>query len=518
MSKPYQCDPSIMHSDSGGRATRTPWVPPQVRDLRISQVAWTVLLFSCATAAAFFSQSFGKAITTPLVYILGVTVIGATQGLLLGVVSAVLAALIYNFAITDPIFVFRFSDIDDLVPIIAFNLSALISGTMAGRLKDSVARTQKSKEELQDLLQASQLLQSAIAPADLARVVPQFGPLQTGYDVAVLINMDGALHLMEVAGQNAPAANIVNELASQLMTDRLEPSVDGWAVYSLKGVAGLSGVILVRAKDASDRQPAASAVEAFVNVVAITLERCVLFERLASSKAIERSEAFKTALLSSVSHDMRTPLAAISASATGLLEYEDNLSLEARAQLLNTIKEQCARLNRYTTDLLNLGRVQAGFTADQMSVVDVVEVLGRAVTGIRPVLGGRDLRKSFPPGPIFAQADAILLEQVFHNVLENAVYYSPDISAIDVSLSIGDRTVTIVVLDEGIGIPEAEQERVFQSFYRIDHPGYRQRGTGLGLAIARAFTEAVGGSIAARSPINAGAGTEITIKLPLSDK
>ncbi len=479
---------------------------------------WTIVLFAGATAAAFFSQSLGKSITAPLVYLLGVTVIGATQGLLLGVVSAILAALIYNFAITDPIFVFRFSDLDDLVPVVAFNLSALISGTMAGRLKDSVARAQKGKEELEDLLHASQLLQSAIAPADLARVVPRFGPLQDRYDVAVLINIEGVLRLLDVAEQATPAEVVVSALASQLATNRLEPVVGGWAVYSLNGVAGLSGVILVRSKDSSARQPAASVVEAFVNVVAITLERCVLFERLASSKAVERSEAFKTALLSSVSHDMRTPLAAISASVTGLLEYEDNLSLDARAQLLNTIREQCARLNRYTTDLLNLGRVQAGFTADQMAVVDAVEVLGRAVTSIRPLLGERELRKTFAQGPVFARADAILLEQVFHNVLENAVYYSPDGSVITVSLVRGAGTLTVVIADEGIGIPEAELNRVFQSFYRIDHPGYRQRGTGLGLAIARAFTEAVGGKIVARSPVHGCAGTEITIELPLSDK
>jgi len=487
------------------------WLVSQINDLGPRRLLWTAVLFALATAASYWSQSLGKPLTAPLAYLLGVTVIGATQGLVLGTASALVAAAIFNFAITDPIFVFRLSDIDDLVPIFAFTLSALIAGTLAGRLKDSVAEAQKAARDLSDLLEASKVLQSVLTPTDLAAAITRFGPFQDNAQIVLLTVIDGVATPVGDSGVALPAA---------LPTDPGTPAeqeIEGWTVYALRSAHRLLGLLLIRARGPRPRLATTAHLHAYINMVTITLERCYLLERLANAQALERSEAFKTALLSSVSHDMRTPLATITASVSGLMEYEQNISAEIRTQLFKTIMEQCARLNRYTTDLLNLGRIEAGLDANQFAVIDVVEVFGRAVNGIRATLESREIVKALPASPLFTKGDATLLEQVIHNVLENAVAYSADGSQINVELTTADNCLRATITDEGIGVPPSQIARIFDRFYRIEHPGARVRGSGLGLAIAKAFTEAVGGRIYAESPIAHGVGTRIVIELPLCE-
>ncbi|MGE3475070.1 MAG: ATP-binding protein [Rhodospirillaceae bacterium] len=494
---------------------RMTWQPVMAAELGGRTIVWTLGLFAAATGAAFLSQLYGKTITAPLVYLLGVTVIGATQGLLPGVAAALTASAVYNFAITDPVFVFRLADADDLVPLLAFNLSALISGMLAGRLKDRAAEAQRASRELSTLLEASRVLQGIFSIGDFAAALPRLARL-AGFDsAALLINADDDLREIETASGERLQIGLVRDLELRMRDGALPEQVEGWLVFGIYAVAQPLGVLLVRKRDEVAQMASPASLDAFVNMVAITIERCSLLERLASSKAIERSEAFKTALLSSVSHDMRTPLSAISASASSLREYEDKLVPEVRTRLLTTITEQCERLNRYTANLLNLGRAQSGLSPETMPVIDVVEVLGRAVNGIRTSLDGRVLEKRLPIETAFVKADAILLEQVFHNVLENAVLYSDSPSTIDVRLETNDMDAVITVADEGIGIPARELEKVFERFYRSDQSSRRSRGSGLGLAIAKAFTDAVGGQISAASPVTPSGGTRISIVLPL---
>jgi two-component system sensor histidine kinase KdpD len=255
-------------------------------------------------------------------------------------------------------------------------------------------------------------------------------------------------------------------------------------------------------------------LEAFVNLLSIALERCLLLERLSEAELIKRSEEFKTALLSSVSHDMRTPLSAISASASSLSRFSAELDDDTRRDLLDMIQEQCDRLNRYTTNLLNLGRLQAGVDQTQFTQCDALEVLGSAISRTRSLRTKHEITKSYDLASAIVRADPVMLEQIFYNVLENAVRYSPDGSRIKVSASAIGSNLSIAISDEGQGIPAADLDLVFDRFYRsrASHP---YEGSGLGLSIAKGFTQAFHGSIEAAPASSSKGGTMIKISLPL---
>ncbi len=255
-------------------------------------------------------------------------------------------------------------------------------------------------------------------------------------------------------------------------------------------------------------------LDAFVNLLSIALERCLLLERLSEAELIKRSEKFKTALLSSVSHDMRTPLSAISASASSLSRFSAELDGDTRRDLLSMIEEQCDRLNRYTTNLLNLGRLQAGVDQTQFTQCDALEVLGAAISRTRSLGTTHEITKDYHVASAPVRADPVMLEQIFYNVFENAVRYSPDGSRIAVSAAVIRDNVSITILDEGQGIPAADLELVFDRFYRSrsSHP---HEGSGLGLSIAKGFTQAFEGSIEAAPAPAPLRGTLIKISFPL---
>lgn len=218
--------------------------------------------------------------------------------------------------------------------------------------------------------------------------------------------------------------------------------------------------------------------------------------------------------MSSVSHDMRTPLGAISASATSLSQFGDELAQETRADLLAIIVEQCGRLDRYTANLLNLTRLQAGLDASHFVTCDAVEVLGSAISRARDFSGEHLITKRFAAGSAIVRADPVMLEQVFYNVLENAMRYSSPKSEITVGVMALAATVEISIQDEGPGIPDNDILHVFQRFYRGTKVPTAE-GSGLGLSIAKGFTEAFGGRIEAENSDFAGAC--IRILLPLDE-
>ncbi|HWH23157.1 MAG TPA: ATP-binding protein, partial [Allosphingosinicella sp.] len=254
--------------------------------------------------------------------------------------------------------------------------------------------------------------------------------------------------------------------------------------------------------------------DALASLVSIAAQRCLLLERLSEAELLRRSESFKTALLSSVSHDMRTPLSAITASASSLVRYGDELAEETRQDLLGVIEEQCGRLNRYTSNLLNLGRLQAGLDPGGFMQCDALEALGTAISHARLLAPRQQFEKLYSVDAAIVQADPVMLEQVFYNVLENAVRYGSEEWPVLIRASRADGLLLVEVEDKGRGIAPADRDRVFERFYRAGSESGSE-GSGLGLSIAKGFTEAFGGSISAHGR-GEGQGTVIAIRLPLT--
>lgn len=442
----------------------------------------TILFFITVTGASYAAHLSSRPITSALVYVIGVMVIGASCGRRAGLMAAVAASCIYCLLIKNPAFEFKNISLDYYVPLIAFNITALLSGTLAGRLKDRAESAENARSQLDLLLEFSSRLQKAVRIEDVADTL---------------------------------RATVSKEVIRERILPFLNESPSSKSLPSLRKVVDLAGEAAFL-PHVNDRQFDARDIDlpAFVDLLRMAIERCDLLDRQAEGQAIKRSEDLKTTILSSISHDLRTPLASIAASATSLKRFGDSFSPEVRSEMLQTIEDQCTRLDRFTAKLLSFGRLQGGVVSRQLEPVDVVELLGNAVQSARLTGTYHAIRKEFPDAPTIVMANPAMLEQVFFNILENGIAYTPDGSEILINIELDADTARILIRDNGRGVSPENIDHIFEPFFRSEHPR-STNGQGLGLFIARGFVEAFGGKIAAKSPHESGRGLEISILLPL---
>ncbi len=223
-------------------------------------------------------------------------------------------------------------------------------------------------------------------------------------------------------------------------------------------------------------------------------------------------EAMRSALLSTVSHDLRTPLAAITGAATTLRDASAQLTPAQRTELLDAICEEAERLEQLVANLLEMTRVEAGALQIRRDWVPLEEIVGTALARVEPRLVGRAVTTDLPPALPLLSVDPVLLAHVFVNLIENAAKYTPAGTPIDVSARVAHGAVEVAVADRGPGIPEAETERIFEKFTRGPHPGVP--GAGLGLAICRGVVTAHGGTLIAEN--RPGGGALFRLRLPLT--
>ena len=285
-----------------------------------------------------------------------------------------------------------------------------------------------------------------------------------------------------------------------------------WTFRPMNGVKARAGVAATQVV-----APAGQDDERFVLALldqgAIAIERAEFAAEAADAEALRRSDRLRSALLNSISHDLRTPLSTVLGATTTLLDYGDTLGKSVQRDLLESIREEAERLNRYVGNLLDMTRLEGGALVTRKDWTDLRDVLNAAMERLSRRLGDRRFQVDFPDRLSMVKADAGLLEQALVNILENAVAYSPDGTAIDVAAYEDQRNVVVSIEDEGPGIPTAELERVFERFRRMEQASDRGKGAGLGLAISKGFVDAMGGRIAAASPIDGGRGTRVLISL-----
>jgi two-component system sensor histidine kinase KdpD len=472
--------------------------------------AVAVAVFLLAALAATVAQQASRPVTAAIVFLLGVTLVGALAGLRAGLLAAILASAIYNFFLSDPVFRFSLATAEEYVPLIAFNVSAATSGLLAGLLKDRASAAERATKRVRDLFDVSERLQAAVRIRDIPEAIAGFSTDRASFRPELYIGSGAAL---EPVGDAAEHSVLARNLAKT--EDASLRSHDHLALR-LSLPAGAAAVVVLNWPEPSQRSADEHDLDAFVNLLSIAIERCLLLERLSEAELIKRSESFKTALLSSVSHDMRTPLSAISASASSLARFSAELDEATKTDLLQTIEEQCERLNRYTTNLLSLGHLQAGLDPELFTQCDALDALGSAITRVRGLGSEHDFVKCYAIMTAPVRADPVMLEQVFYNVLENAVRYTPAGSRIEVSAALFEGQLQVAIADDGEGIAESDLHRVFERFYR-SRTSVQQEGSGLGLSIARGFTQAFGGTIEAgraQPPLN---GARMTISLPIDD-
>jgi two-component system sensor histidine kinase KdpD len=245
------------------------------------------------------------------------------------------------------------------------------------------------------------------------------------------------------------------------------------------------------------------------------IERARLAQEAERASLLEASDQLKSALLSSVSHDLRTPLSAIKASATVLLQQDVALDADARYDLLSAINEETDRLNRLVGDLLDMSRIEAGALQLKLDWCDLDELIRAVAHRLAARMTAFHVRLDWPADLPLIYADYVQIDRVITNLLENAIRFAPPDSAIEIAARVQAQTITVAVTNQGPAIPERVRPHLFDKFYRVSEDRLPDMGTGLGLSICQGIVEAHGGRIWLESPVTGETGARFVFTLPL---
>ncbi|HEY2659221.1 MAG TPA: sensor histidine kinase KdpD [Caulobacteraceae bacterium] len=482
-------------------------------------------MVAVANGLAFLLDRYSSGADLAMIFLASILVTGLAFGLRAAIAASTLAILTYNFFFLEPRFSLQIGHPGDVFTFAIFLAVAAVTGWLTGRVRDQARLSARRASAVTALLAASRRLSGATTQEEAAQILAEQASAAAGGRALVLLPKDdelvqiaGAPALVSLSAGGMAAARWAWEKgeAAGAGTGTL-PQV-GWVFRPLVGVRGRAGVAGVEAQErlGPDEE---RLVEAMLDQGAVALERAELAAATVENEALRRSDKLRAALFNSISHDLRTPLSTVMGSATTLIDYGKTLKPEVRADLLISIREEAERLNRYVGDLLDMTRLEGGALKTRSEWTDVRDVLAAASKRVERRLEARTLVRDFPAALTSVETDPGLLEQAVVNILENAIAYGPDRSRIEVAAYEDRGNVVIAIDDEGPGIPQVDIERIFERFRRLEEPSDRGRGdpvkgAGLGLSIAKGFIEAMGGRIAAASPLANGRGTRILISLP----
>lgn len=439
-----------------------------------------------------------------LLFMTGVLVVAVRHGLWPSIYASILSFLTFNFFFTDPRYTFKVGAEGDVATLIFFLLMASVTANLAARMREAMHKREKAMART-DALQAltREVAGAATAQQVLQMLVDRLGEVYSCGAVAVASDPRTGEKVRAVRGPHGPASPVGR-------TEEEEPQqVPGWTVLPLRTGPGRVGAVHLERHmlTREERDYAAALTEQ----AAVAVERAMLVASLEHAKLETQRQELKVALLSSVSHDLRTPLASVIGAASSLLAYE-SLDKEKRDVLLRSVLEESERLDRYIQNLLDMTRLEQGRPESPRDWEDLRDLLSAAARRLRLNARGLSLELDLPPGAQLVHVHGELMEQVFVNLLDNAARYSPRNGSIRVTARRTAGSIVIDVADQGPGIPEIEREKVFDPFYRV-HERDRKSGTGLGLSICRGIVQAHGGDVSAH-PRSDGSGTLIHIRIP----
>jgi len=491
----------------------------------LQPVAWfghlgALLSVGAAGAVAWIVDRYTESANLAMVFMLSVLVAGLAFGLWPAVTAAAAAAFIYNFFFLAPEFSLFIGHPSDVLTFAVFFAVAMTTGWLTGRVRDQALAVSRRASGIAAVLSATRRLSSAAQAEDAATALAEQLAAATGAAAVVLTPIDDDI-VLAASSPTLAELSPGDMAAARWAWEKGEPAGHGtgtlpnaaWVFRPLQGVKSRAGVVGVEPK-AIASEDGERFVAALLDQGAVALERAEFATAAVGAEALRRSDRLRSALFNSISHDLRTPLSTVLGAATTLIDFGKSLAPKVRDDLLLSIREEAERLNRYVGDLLDMTRLEGGVLTTRREWVDVRDVLRGAVDRVKRRLEGRRMNRDFPAQLSMVMADGSLLEQALVNILENAIAYSPDKTTVEVAAYEDRGNVVISIEDEGRGIPTSELERVFERFRRMEEASDRGKGVGLGLAISKGFVEAMGGRIAAASPIHDGRGTRILISLP----
>lgn len=470
---------------------------PNMVALRFLRYILAIVLISLTTALFYVLRDRLNISTVAVLYFLPILVSTALWGLGPGVLSAFAAFLAYNYFFLQPYYTFVVHDNQDLVALIIFLVIAVFVSQLVGRARSSLAAAVARESETARLYELSLALAGVNSTEEIAAVIAR----KTAETVAT--------NYLEIS-----IASISGEPSFRLsIPENSIPPQKPDVIISLETVRASFGEIRLWLNRTTLLPGIDRLLHAFAAQGALALERTALAQAETRAKVLEESDRLKSSLLSSVSHEFRTPIATIKAATTSLLIDEIPWEAPARKDLLSAMDEEADYLNYLVGNLLDMSRIEAGALRPNRQWNYLSEILEGVLSRMHRILSSFQLDIQFPDDLPLVPVDYSQMEQVFINLLHNSAKYAPENSLIQVTARVPNPDSLVVkVQNEGPQVNPEHLDRIFDKFYRVTEPE-KVSGTGLGLSICKGIIEAHGGRIWAE---NIPGGLAFIFSLPLS--
>jgi two-component system sensor histidine kinase KdpD len=475
--------------------------------------------------ASFVRPLFGGIENVDLVFLTAVVSVAARYGLWPSLLASLAASLCYNFFFLPPVYTFTITDPTNVAAFFFFMLIALLVSNVAARVRSQAdtaigrVRTTESlyafsrklagTATLDDVLWATAYQNALMLKVRVVLLLPEEGVLtvKAGYppedqlDQADLAAANWAWDNDRPAGRGSDTLPGAKRLFLPMRTGR--------------GAIGVIGIDNDRTGPllTPDQR---RLLDALVDQGALAIERVLLVEDMDRVKRTVESDRLRGALLTSISHDLKTPLASVLGAASTMRDLGSGLTDEEKRDLLATVIDESERLNRFIANLLDMTKLESGAIVPNTARHDLGEIVGSALRRASKILIHHKVSLELAADLPMLEIDAVLFEQVLFNLLDNAAKYAPSDTTISIRAKPDRGQVALQIMDEGNGIPLGELESVFDKFYRAQKGDHVRPGTGLGLAISRGFVEAMHGTIAAANRTDR-SGAVLTIRLPIPE-
>ena len=471
-------------------------------------IQFIVVLAIVAGITAFFRKLLPEVnqTTVALCFLMAILAVSAVWGMAVSAFMSVIAMLAFNYFFLPPVGTLTIADPQNWVALLAFLGTAVVSSQLSARMRRQADAANQRRKEIEKLYFFSQKLLGEGNVIQLLNAIPNHIAEAFDAGAASLFLADKNKFYRSGRGTSQ-----LDEEKMKAAFRRDEPALDsqnGFCFAPVRlglrpiGSFGTSGSVLSR-----------ETLEAAGTLMGISIERARAVEQLGKAEADRQGEKLKSALLDSITHDFRTPLTSIKASATTLLSTGGQDAAQ-RQELLSVIDEECDRLNRLVAEAAEIAQLESGEVELEFSPVPVEQIIETALSLCRKTLDGRALRVQIAPGLPPVRADLNRVKEILLHLIDNANLYSPKDRSISITADANGNFVTISVADQGSGIEDLEQGMIFDKFYRGKDQRYLIQGTGMGLPIAKAIVEAHGGSIGVTSQV--GHGSVFSFTLPIA--
>lgn len=451
-----------------------------------------------------------------MLYLVPVIASASFYGFRAGLAAALAAGIAYNFFFLAPVYTFIIYSPANVITAVLLVVVAVITGQLAARARAAAALAMRSARENAGLARFATRLGAASSPEETAQLIRDELRSLLAVQTIVLHRAPQGVDITAF-GQTMPQLSAIDRAAAEwvmkhgedagLGTDTLTAS--DWQFRPLKTSLGTLAVLGFRGPPGRAPIPPerAALAESLIDQAALAHERLKLEADMRDMEIVRQRDSLRATLLASLSHDLRTPLTAVTAAAEALS------ATGIEAELVETVRSEARRLNRFLSDLLDLTRIEDGAVTPDLIPTDLTDVVASVVSDLATVLAGRNVRTSIDPNLPLVRADGVLLTHALLNLVDNAAKYAPVDTPIEIIARMGRRGPVIDVLDSGPGIPVGSEQRIFDRFARGESSD-RTGGSGLGLAIVKGFAEAMGFSVEAAR--RQGAGSRFTIRMPTS--